>query len=111
MNENRLTMQTLHLNLKAEYFDQIADGSKTHEYRLCTPFWEKRLAGKTFDRIEVKKGYPKRGDPDRTIVKPWRGLEQGDFLRWRLHSQLTLIEAPTRASMSMITAGRRTYQT
>ena len=76
MNENRLTMQTLHLNLKAEYFDQIADGSKTHEYRLCTPFWEKRLAGKTFDRIEVKKGYPKRGDPDRTIVKPWRGLER-----------------------------------
>lgn len=76
MNENRLTMQTLHLNLKAEYFDQIADGSKTHEYRLCTPFWEKRLAGRTFDRIEVKKGYPKRGDPDRTIVKPWRGFER-----------------------------------
>lgn len=68
-------MKTLHLNLKAEYFDQIAAKSKMHEFRLCTPFWEKRLAGKTFDRIEVKKGYPKRGDSDRTLARPWRGVE------------------------------------
>jgi len=80
MNENPLTMKTLSLNLKAEYFAQIDNGSKTHEYRLCTPFWEKRLADKTFDRIEVKKGYPKRGDSDRIIVRPWRGLERQTIL-------------------------------
>ncbi len=68
-------MKTLHLNLKAEYFDQIAAKSKMHEYRLCTPYWEKRLAGKTFDRIEIKKGYPKRADPDRILIRPWCGLE------------------------------------
>lgn len=93
MDENRLTMQTLHLNLKAEYFDQIADGSKTHEYRLCTPFWEKRLAGRTFDHIEVKKGYPKRGDLDRTIVKPWRGLERQTIVHPHFGSTPVLVFA------------------
>ena len=68
-------MKTLHLNLKAEYFAQIAAGSKSHEYRLCTAFWSKRLLGQSFDRIEIKKGYPKRGDVTRTISRPWCGLE------------------------------------
>lgn len=38
-------MATLSLNLKSEYFDQIKSGDKTEEYRLCKPFWHKRLEG------------------------------------------------------------------
>ena len=66
-------MADLTLPLKAEYFDAIADGSKPVEFRLTTPFWRKRLEGKTFDRIVLTKGYPKASDTTRRIVRPWLG--------------------------------------
>ncbi len=67
-------MRTLHLNLKAEYFDAIAAGEKVEEFRLLTPFWRRRLEGKAFAGIELKKGYPKRGDKSRTLARPSAGL-------------------------------------
>lgn len=67
-------MADLHLNLKGEYFDQIKAGTKTHEFRLCEK-WAKRLEGKVFDRIFVKRGYPKREDISKIIERPWRGYE------------------------------------
>lgn len=69
-------MAKLHLNLKAEYFDQIKSGIKPNENRLCTSYWEKRLVGRTFDGIVLKKGYPKAGDVARIIERPWRGFER-----------------------------------
>jgi ASC-1-like (ASCH) protein len=36
-------MKTLHLSLKREYFEAIRAGTKTEEYRLCTPYWQRRL--------------------------------------------------------------------
>lgn len=65
----------LHLNLKAEYFDQIKQGTKTFEYREKTPYWAKRLEGRTYDEVHVKRGYPKRGDRSRIIKFPWRGFK------------------------------------
>ena len=38
-------MTTLYLPLKREYFEAIRDGTKTEEFRLCTPHWAKRLEG------------------------------------------------------------------
>lgn len=38
-------MKTLHLVLKSKWFDKIASGEKTSEYRECKPYWNKRLAG------------------------------------------------------------------
>jgi len=35
---------TLYLVLKAEWFDKIERGEKTHEYREKKPYWEKRIA-------------------------------------------------------------------
>lgn len=67
-------MKTLHLNLKAEYFDQIKVGEKTEEFRLCTPFWTKRLIGARYDNILVKRGYPKNDDKSRVIERPWLGF-------------------------------------
>ena len=67
-------MAMLHLNLKGEYFDQVKAGAKLHEFRLQTVYWTKRLEGRSFDGIVLKKGYPKAGDPDRTIERPWRGF-------------------------------------
>lgn len=68
-------MADLHLNLKGEYFDQIKAGTKIFEYRLAAK-WEKRLAGKTFERIFIKRGYPKTGDQERIVERPWRGFER-----------------------------------
>lgn len=36
-------MSTLHLTLKAKWFDMIASGKKKEEYREIKPFWIKRL--------------------------------------------------------------------
>lgn len=67
-------MPDLHLNLKGIYFDQIKSGTKEFEYRLRSK-WAKRIEGKTFDRIFIKRGYPKAGDLERIIERPWRGYE------------------------------------
>lgn len=69
-------MSTLVLNLKGEYFDAIRDGSKLEEFRLRTPYWEKRIKNKIYDRILIRKGYPKTGDADREILLPWRGYRE-----------------------------------
>jgi hypothetical protein len=69
-------MLALVLNLKGEYFDAIRDGSKLEEFRLRTPYWEKRVKGKTYDSIIIRRGYPKAGDTDREIVVPWRGYRE-----------------------------------
>lgn len=67
-------MADLHLNLKGEHFDEIQAGRKTHEYRLAST-WLKRLQGKSFDRVLLKRGYPRAGDIERILVRPWRGYE------------------------------------
>lgn len=69
-------MRTLTLPLKAIYFHQIKSGEKTEEYRLCTPYWQRRLYSPfgSYDRIVLTLGYPKREDADRRIVRPWRGF-------------------------------------
>ncbi|WP_053282834.1 ASCH domain-containing protein [Comamonas testosteroni] len=69
-------MKTLHLSLKREYFEAIRDGTKTEEYRLCTPYWQKRLYSPfgSYDQIMLTLGYPARDDQARRIVRPWRGF-------------------------------------
>lgn len=65
--------RVLHLPLKGLYFDQIKSGEKLDEYRLCTPFWEKRIEERRYDRIVLTRGYPKRDDEERRISRPWLG--------------------------------------
>lgn len=68
--------RVLHLPLKGIYFREIRDGVKPYEYRLCTPFWSKRLVGRDYDGIELSLGYPPRGDYERRLTRPWRGFER-----------------------------------
>lgn len=79
VRERKLTVAKLHLNLKAEYFDQIKSGEKADEYRLFTLYWTRRLVGRVFDGIVIKKGYPKSGDASRTLERPWRGFVKQDI--------------------------------
>lgn len=71
-----MSHDTLHLNVKAVYFDQIADGRKPFEYRLRTAYWRRRLEGRSYTRIVIKKGYPKATDTARNMERPWRGYEE-----------------------------------
>lgn len=69
----------LHLSLKAEYFDAIAAGTKTEEFRLVSDYWTKRLHDRTgaprvFSEIVLTWGYPAAGDTSRRLVLPWRGV-------------------------------------
>jgi hypothetical protein len=68
-------MASLHLNLKAEYFDAIAAGEKHEEFRLITTYWRRRLEDRQFDHIVLKKGYPSRWDEARMLTRPWAGME------------------------------------
>lgn len=68
-------MRILTLPVKTVYFDQIKAGTKTQEFRLCTPFWRKRLEGRTFDFVVITKGYPSRDDAERRLMFPWTGFE------------------------------------
>ena len=67
--------RVLTLPLKGEYFDQIAHGEKPLEYRLVTPFWERRLCGKVFDAVVLTRGYPKGGGVEGVtrLTREWRG--------------------------------------
>lgn len=76
-------MKTLTLSLKREYFEAIRDGSKTEEYRLCTPYWRKRIEKSRYDHIVLTLGYPKESDAARRIELPWRGFE----VKTIVHSQ------------------------
>ena len=71
-----MVQKTLHINLRAEYFHQIAAGLKTEEYRLCTPYWSKRLEGRTYERVLLKNGYPRGADAERIIERAWHGVER-----------------------------------
>ena len=62
------------LPLKREYFEQIRDGLKPEEYRLATPYWRKRLEGRSYDSIVLTMGYPSRDDAARRIERPWKGF-------------------------------------
>ncbi len=66
----------LTLNLKREYFEQIASGEKIEEFRLATPYWKKRLENRDYEKIVLCLGYPKRGDMSQRIVREWRGAEK-----------------------------------
>lgn len=48
----------LHLTLKKQWFDEIAAGRKTEEYRECKPYWKARLNQKKhYDIIYFRNGY------------------------------------------------------
>jgi len=49
----------LHLNLYRKYFDAIANGTKTIEYRDKTDYWKKRIENREYDIIKFRNGYAK----------------------------------------------------
>lgn len=73
-------MKALTIPLKGIYFDQIASGRKKFEFRLMTPYWTKRLQGRDYDCVILTRGYPKRDDQSRRLVRQWRGYGEASIL-------------------------------
>lgn len=69
-------MATLYLSLKGQYFDQIKSGEKVEEFRLVTPYWQRRLDGRTYDQIILARGYPKKSAAHLRISRAWRGVRK-----------------------------------
>lgn len=72
------TRDTLTLPLNGVYFDQIASGEKLEEYRLATPYWDKRLWLRHYDRIVLTRGYPKGGgiEGQTRLTRKWKGYRK-----------------------------------
>ena len=49
--------KSLHLVLKAKWFDMIASGGKSEEYREIKDYWTSRIFDKEFDTIIFHRGY------------------------------------------------------
>jgi hypothetical protein len=68
-------VSTLVLPLKRVYFDQIKAGTKPFEYRLRTPYWEKRLVGREYGWVMFQLGYPPSTELHKRIHQPYLGYE------------------------------------
>ena len=62
-------MKILHLTLKKNWFELIASGKKTIEYRGYKPYWERRLLKKKFDEVHFRNGYSKNSPFMRVVCK------------------------------------------
>lgn len=65
--------EILHLHLKYEYFDDIAQGRKPKEYRDAEK-WKKKLDTKNYVGIRLYRGFQKV-TPDTIMDRPYRGYE------------------------------------
>jgi hypothetical protein len=83
----------LRLHLKREYWEAIRDGSKPEEYRLATPYWSKRLAGRTYDEIHLMMGYPKRGDESRILKRKWTGVKTKEITHPHFGNETCMVYA------------------
>lgn len=71
-------MADLIIPVKGIYFDEIAAGTKLYEFRLQTPYWEKRLVGQTYRHVVMTRGYPKGGGIEGVtrLTRVWRGFDR-----------------------------------
>ena len=65
----------LHLTLLRKWFDLIASGEKTKEFRDIKPYWTTRFLNKEFDEIYFKNGYSKKSPFMRV---EWKGMNVED---------------------------------
>ena len=64
----------LHLNLYRKYFDEIAEGTKSIEYRDKTDYWKRRIENRKYDIIKFRNGYAKDAP---TMLVEYKGYTVG----------------------------------
>jgi hypothetical protein len=67
---------TLMLNLKREYFEQIKAGIKKREYREYT-YWAPRILPRVpyLKFVRICMGYPRLDETEKILLFPWNGYE------------------------------------
>jgi hypothetical protein len=63
----------LHIPLKFKWFDQIKEGVKTVEYREIKPYWDKRLVGREYDQIKLRRAYQENAE---VLFFKWLGYSE-----------------------------------
>jgi hypothetical protein len=71
MCDDIIKMKVLHLTLYRKWFDQIAKGQKTEEYREVRPYWTTRIEGREYDEIWFRNGYRKDAPFMRVKYNGW----------------------------------------
>lgn len=56
---DKATDRVLFLILTEHWFDEIKSGRKTHEYREAREYWNKRLTGKRYTHVALRRAYGK----------------------------------------------------
>ena len=74
-------MKILHLNLYRKYFDEIAEGTKTIEFRDRTDYWKKRIENREYDIIKFRNGYTKNAP---TMLVEYKGYNVGEEYELKL---------------------------
>ena len=73
--EKELTI--LHLVLTFKWFDKIASGAKTTEYRECSEHWNKRFENNHYNLVRFQRGYYKERPANMIFevksIKKWHG--------------------------------------
>ena len=73
--------KVLHLNLFRKYFDEIAEGIKTIEYRDKTDYWKRRIENREYDVIKFRNGYAKNAP---TMLVEYKGYSVGEEYELKL---------------------------
>ena len=68
---------SLSTTIKRQYFDEIIAKHKRDEYRADTPYWQKRIEGKTIDKLTLICGR----DVLTVTVAFWSKINTPDTLR------------------------------
>lgn len=63
-------------NVKKVYFDSIKAGAKGEEFRLCTPYWQKRIAAQSYEFVEIRMGYPAKHEDEKHMMFRWKGWKR-----------------------------------
>jgi len=81
-----MNLRILHMTLHKIWFDQIASGEKTEEYREIKPYWAKRLS-RAYDVIIFKNGY-RKNCPE--MVIEYKGMQVKEILHPVTQKQKTV---------------------
>jgi hypothetical protein len=84
-----VSVRTLHLHLKYEYFDAIKSGEKAEEFRDIN-LWKKRLDKHEYKFIRLYRGYQKVS-PETVIDLPYKGYKHKTITHPHFQNRQTVV--------------------
>ena len=60
---------------------------------MCTPYWDKRLINKNYDKVIIKLGYPKDSEKEKILIFNYRGYEIQEILHEHFGKEVVQVYA------------------